>query len=100
MRTRSGSRAESTFLPSTITMTAKELIMKTEVAKAVAEVRDHFAPLRVDVFESSCGGAYVLIHDVPLGPPYTQSTTWVGFFITNACPYADTYPFYVQPNLS
>lgn len=74
--------------------------MKTEVAKAVADIRAHFSSLRVEVFESPCGGAYVLIHDVPLGPPYAQATTWVGFFITNACPIADTYPFYVRPDLS
>lgn len=74
--------------------------MKAEVAKAVAEIRACYAPLRVEVFESPCGGAYVLIHDVPLGTPYTQASTWVGFFITNACPFADTYPFYVSADLS
>lgn len=37
---------------------------------------------------------------MPLGGPYGQDTTWVGFFITNACPYADTYPFYMRPDLS
>ena len=74
--------------------------MKAEVAKAVQAIRAHFAPLRLDHVESSCGGAWVLIHDVPLGAPYAQHTTWVGFFITNACPYADTYPFYVRPDLS
>ena len=74
--------------------------MKAEVAKAVQAIQTHFSPLRVDVAESTCGGAWVLIHEVPLGAPYAQCTTWVGFFITNACPYADTYPFYVRPDLS
>jgi hypothetical protein len=74
--------------------------MKEEVAKAVQAIRTHFATLRVDVIESPCGGAWVLIHDAPLGPPYAQETTWIGFFITNACPYADTYPFYVRADLS
>jgi hypothetical protein len=74
--------------------------MKAEVAKAVQAIRTHFASLKVDVVESPCGGAWVLIHDVPLGTPYVQDTTWVGFFITNACPYADTYPFHVRHDLS
>lgn len=74
--------------------------MKAEVTKAVQAIRTHFTPLRLDHVESPCGGAWVLIHGVPLGAPYVQDTTWVGFFITNACPYADTYPFYVRPDLS
>lgn len=74
--------------------------MKAEVAKAVEAIRTHFPSLRVEAVESACGGAWVLIHDVPLGGPYAEDTTWVGFFITNACPYADTYPFYVRPDLS
>ncbi len=74
--------------------------MKAEVAKAVAEIQAYYAPLQIDILESPCGGAYVLIHDVPLGAPYAQATTWVAFFITNACPYADTYPFHVRPDLS
>lgn len=74
--------------------------MKAEVDKAVQAIIAHFSVLRVEVIESSCGGAWVLIHDVPLGGPYVQDTTWVGFFITSACPYADTYPFYVRPDLS
>jgi hypothetical protein len=74
--------------------------MKSEVERAVTAIRKHYSPLTVEVFESSCGGAYVLVHDVALGAPYKQDSTFVGFFITNACPFADTYPFYVRPDLS
>ncbi len=74
--------------------------MKPQVEIAVAAIRDHYATLRMEVFESPCGGAYVLIHGIPLGSPYAQATTWIGFFITNACPFADTYPFYVRHDLS
>jgi hypothetical protein len=76
------------------------MVMKKEVEKAVAEIRSFYSQLTVEVLESTCGGAYVLIHDLPLGAPYTQSATWIAFFITNACPYADTYPFYVRADLS
>jgi hypothetical protein len=74
--------------------------VKTEVAKAVDQIRRHYGFLRVDVIPSPCGGAYVLIHDLPLGLPYSQATTWMGFFITNACPFADTYPFYARADLA
>lgn len=74
--------------------------MKKEVEKAVEEIQRFYHPLIVDVFQSPCGGAHVFIQDVPLGPPYAQATTWIAFFITNACPYADTYPFYIRHDLS
>jgi hypothetical protein len=74
--------------------------MKQEVEKAVEEIRRFYHNLKVEVFESPCGGAHVILHDMPLGPPYAQATTWIAFFITNACPYADTYPFYVRTDLS
>lgn len=74
--------------------------MKAEVEKAITAIRNHYVDHHVVVWESPCGGAYVRVDDVALGPPYTQTTTWVGFFITNACPFADTYPFYVRADLS
>ncbi len=74
--------------------------MKKEVEKAIREIREFYHPSTVEVFESPCGGAHVLIQDIPLGAPYAQVSTWIAFFITNACPYADTYPFYVRPDLS
>lgn len=83
-----------------MTAAANGATMKPEVEKAVAAIRDYYMALPIEVFESACGGAYVLIQELPLGLPYAQATTWVGFFITNACPFADTYPFYVRPDLS
>jgi hypothetical protein len=74
--------------------------MKAGVEMAVGELRKAFAGRPMQVAESPCGGAYVLIEDVPLGGPFAQAMTWVGFFLTNACPEADTYPFYVRPDLS
>lgn len=74
--------------------------LKAGVAKAIGEVRAHYAHLEVQVFPSPCGGAFVVVEDVPLGPPYAQETTWVGFFLSSACPDDDTYPFYVRSDLS
>jgi len=73
--------------------------MKAEVEKAIAEIKMAFQGLLCEVFPSPCGGAHVLLHEVPLGPPYVQVTTWVAFFISNACPYADVYPFWIRSDL-
>ena len=70
------------------------------VQAAVAELRAHFGADLVLFYPSACGGGDVLVDRAPLGPPYKQSETWVGFFLTSACPDADTYPMYVRPDLS
>jgi hypothetical protein len=46
------------------------------------------------------GSVRVKVWGVPLGPPYAQSETWVGFTITALHPYADVYPHFVRPDLS
>jgi len=74
--------------------------MLAGVAKAIAEIRAAFGDHNVVVSEWRCGGAFVLIKEVPLGAPYEQKATWVGFFINSACPEADTYPFYVDAAIS
>ena len=53
--------------------------MKSEVEKAVAAICKHYSPMTVEVFESSCGGAYVLIHDVPLGHRISRNRHGWGF---------------------
>ena len=74
--------------------------LKAGVAKAIDELREHFAQLVVTVYPASCGGAFIVIDDVPVGPPFAQATSWVGFFLSSACPEDDTYPFFVRPDLS
>ena len=74
--------------------------MKNEVAKAAAQIKAAYPSLAIQVYECPCGGAFIFIEDFKLGPPYRQTDTWVGFFISNACPFADTYPFYIRPDLS
>lgn len=74
--------------------------MKAGVEAAVGALRDHFSPSPVHVFPSACGGGHVVIEDVPLGPPFAQATSWVGFFLSSACPEDDTYPFFFRHDLS
>lgn len=74
--------------------------MKAGVEAAIGELRSHYSPLPVHVFPAACGGAHVVIEDVPVGPPFAQGTSWVGFFLSSACPEDDTYPFYMREDLS
>lgn len=74
--------------------------MKAGVAKALEQIKRAFQAHEILVAESACGGAYVIIEGVQIGDPFEQATSWVGLFLTNACPDADTYPFYVRADLS
>jgi hypothetical protein len=39
----------------------------------------------------------VTLHDLPLGDPYEQANTWVGFQITHT--YADVYPHFIRHDI-
>lgn len=73
--------------------------MTPAVARAIDEIRCSFPECRVEVEPDASGGAYVFVHGVPLGAPYTQDQTWFGFHITFQYPYADVYPHFVRPDL-
>jgi hypothetical protein len=74
--------------------------LKSGVATAIEELRANFAQFPIEIGEIPCGGAHVVISDVPLGKPFAQDSTWVGFFLSSACPDDDTYPFFVREDLS
>jgi hypothetical protein len=74
--------------------------MTPEVQDAIEGIRRHFHGLPVLVGPDQNGGACVFVEGVPLGPPYAQADTWLGFHITQACPYADVYPHFVRADLT
>ena len=74
--------------------------LKTGVAKAIEGLRNHFPDHLIEVAPTEDGGAFVVIEGLVLGAPYRQDDTWVGFFLSTACPDDDTYPFYVRGDLS
>lgn len=74
--------------------------MTPEVEEAVEEIRRHFPKNKVVIGPDKDGGAIVIVEGVPLGPPYQQAETWVGFHITHVCPYADVYPHFLRGDLS
>lgn len=70
------------------------------VEKAIAELRTCFHDCAIEAEGDGSGGAYIVIREVPLGPPYVQADTWIGFQITFQYPYADVYPHFTRSDLT
>ena len=75
--------------------------MTPDVKGAIDEIVQAFPICPVEPAEDGEGGAFVILHGVPLlGFPYQQEETWMGFQITHTYPYADVYPLFVRHDLS
>lgn len=72
--------------------------MTPEVTSAIEEIQAQFPGHTIHVGADRNGGACVVVEDLPV-IGFEQPTTWVGFHVTEACPYADTYPHFVRPDL-
>lgn len=70
------------------------------VRRALEELERAFPDSAVIREQDGEGGAHVTVEDVPLGPPYRQTTTWVGFRLGFQYPYADVYPHFVRDDLT
>jgi hypothetical protein len=73
--------------------------MTPEVEVAVEEIKRTWAGHRLEVEPEPQGGAYVVVHDLPIGDQYQPSTSWVGFLITFQYPRADIYPHFLTAEL-
>lgn len=69
-----------------------------EVRCALEELGRSFSKSPVTVQEDGSGGAVVVL-TVPLGPPFEQLETWIGFHVTFQYPSATVYPHFVRPDL-
>jgi hypothetical protein len=70
------------------------------VEKAITELRACFPNNPLELVLDGSGGAFITMQAIPLGPPWAQADTWIGFQITFQYPYADVYPHFVRPDLS
>ena len=75
-------------------------ILTPEVQSAIKELTGHYGEGNLRYFPDGQGGAFVIIENIALLPPYSQKMTWIGFHITQTCPYADVYPHFVRDDLS
>lgn len=73
--------------------------MTPEVHAAIEEIRSAFPDNDPEFEEEGQGGAYVIVHNLPLGERYSLATTWLGFLIPFQYPNADVYPHYMDGNL-
>ncbi len=74
--------------------------MSPEVEKAIEAIREQFGRAQVTAAADRDGGAYVIVEGVPLGAPFTQDDSWIGFHIPSTCPYADVYPHFVRADIA
>ena len=74
--------------------------MTPEVTRAIDQIARQYPNNSVLVGADQNGGACVIVENVPLGLPYAQAETWIGFHITHSCPYADVYPHFARHDLS
>ncbi len=73
--------------------------MTPEVERAIAEIEQTFCGHSIEVQAEAQGGAYVIVHDLPLGEQYLPPASWLGFTISYAYPHADVYPHYLDAGL-
>lgn len=73
--------------------------MGPEVQKAIDAIREQFGHDLVLAADDRDGGGYVIVEGVPMGMPFSQEESWVGFHIPSTCPYADVYPHFVRADL-
>ena len=69
------------------------------VAAAVAEILGGMPDVSWTVSDDGTGGAVLVGAGVPLGGPWEQADTWIGFRIPFTYPYADVYPHFVRGDL-
>lgn len=74
--------------------------MTPEVKAAIDEIAANYPNSTLVVAPDQQGGSFVELQGIPLGEPYEQEATWIGFHITHSCPYADVYPHFVRSDLS
>jgi len=74
--------------------------IKPKVEEAVALLKPRYGATHIQADPDGQGGAFVTVDKVPLGAPFQQSDTWVGFQLTAVFPYADVYPHFTQPDLT
>lgn len=73
--------------------------MNRSVQQAVEEIRRTYPDRPIDVAPDPDGGAFVRVHQLPIGDQYEPPESWVAFRITFQHPMADIYPHFLIPDL-
>jgi len=70
--------------------------MTPDVEQAIAEIKMSFEGQLVEIEPETQGGAYVIVHELPIGIQYFPATSWIGFLIGFQYPRADIYPHFMD----
>ena len=73
--------------------------MNALVQQAIEEIRIAFPGHPVEVESDEYEGAFVKVHDLPLGDRYEPSQSWIASRITFQYPHADVYPHFLVAGL-
>lgn len=73
--------------------------MVSAVELAIIEIREAFSGHEVEVEPDPYGGAYVTVHNLPLGDQCEPPESWIGFLIQYTYPVSDVYPHFAIPGL-
>ena len=76
------------------------MAMTPAVCQALDEIAKQFPGRTISTAEDKNGGALVIVEDEPLGAPYLEATSWIGFHVTHNSPYADVYPHFVRGDIT
>jgi hypothetical protein len=75
-------------------------LLKASVKAALESLERAFPGLPMRVVPDGQGGAWVELTDVPLGPPFSQASTFLVFLLPFNLPGSDIYPMFARPDLA
>lgn len=74
--------------------------MTPAVATAIEQVKLAFPEYAVCFLPDAEGGAAVIVEDLPVGPAFIPSESWVGFALNYTYPRGHVYPHFLRPDLA
>jgi hypothetical protein len=78
----------------------KTSLLKGPVRSAIELLQRAYSSTTLRIVPDAQGGAWIEMLDVPFGPPYVQSNSFVIFLLPFNLPGSDIYPFFVRPDFA
>jgi len=76
------------------------LLLKGSVRSAIELLQRAYPSTTLRVVPDAQGGAWIEMLDVPFGPPYAQSSSFIIFLLPFNLPGSDIYPFFIRPDFA
>ncbi len=75
-------------------------MLKGPVRSAIELLQRAYPSTTLRVVPDAQGGAWIEMLDVPFGPPYAQSSSFIIFLLPFNLPGSDIYPFFIRPDFA